>query len=49
VVEQGGAFYLFRLDGSGQCIADTWHETVEAAKVQASFEFGVEEGDWKES
>jgi hypothetical protein len=49
VVEQEGAFYLLRLDGGGQCIADTWHETAEAAKAQANFEYGVEEGDWKET
>jgi hypothetical protein len=47
VVEQDGAFYLLRLDCHDQCIADTWHETVEGAKAQARFEFGIEEGDWK--
>jgi hypothetical protein len=47
VVEQEGAFYLLRLDGDGRCIADTWHETVEGAKAQASFEYGIEESDWK--
>jgi hypothetical protein len=48
VVEQEGAVYLLRLDDDGQCIADTWHETVDAAKAQANFEFGIEDGDWKE-
>jgi hypothetical protein len=47
VVEQDGAFYLLRLDCHDQCIADTWHETVEGAKAQAKFEFGIEDGDWK--
>ena len=47
-VEQDGAFFRLRLDRAGRCIADTWHETLEAAKSQANFEFGVEEGDWKE-
>lgn len=49
VVELDGAIYLLRLDEGGECIADTWHETVEAAKAQAQFEFGIEDGDWKEA
>ena len=49
VVEQEGSFYLLRLDEQGECVADTWHETVEAAKAQANFEFGIEEGDWKDA
>lgn len=48
VVEQEGAVYLLRLDNRGECVADTWHETVEAAKAQANFEFGIEDGDWKD-
>ena len=47
IVEQDGAVYLLYLDQSGECIADTWHETVEAAKTQANFEFGVEDSDWR--
>jgi hypothetical protein len=47
-VLDGNAVYLLRLDGDGQCIADTWHETLEAAKEQARVEFGVERGEWKE-
>lgn len=49
VVEQDGAIYLLRLDEEGECIADTWHETVEAAKAQAQFEYGIEDSDWKEA
>ena len=48
IVEQESAIYLLRLDERGECVADTWHETVEAAKAQANFEFGIEDGDWKE-
>ena len=48
-VEEDGAIFLLRFDDEGQCTADTWHETVEAAKRQANFEFGIEEGDWKET
>lgn len=46
IVEQHGAIYLLRLDADGGCITDTWHETVDAAKQQATFEFGIVEGDW---
>lgn len=49
VVEQDGAFFLLRLDRAGHCIADTWHETLEAAKTQANVEFAVEESDWKDA
>ena len=48
VVEQDGAVYLLRLDSQGECLADTWHESVEAAKAQANFEFGIDDGDWKD-
>lgn len=48
VEEPDGAFFLLRLDRAGWCIADTWHESSETAKTQANFEFGIEEGDWKE-
>lgn len=48
LIEQDGAFYLLRLDDNGQCIADTWHATLEAAKAQAKFEYGIEDGDWKD-
>jgi hypothetical protein len=48
IVEQDGAVYLLRLDQDGACLADTWHETVEAAKVQANFEYGIKDSDWKD-
>jgi len=48
VVDQEGAIYLLRLDKEGQCIADTWHQTIEEAKAQASFEFNVNDCDWQE-
>jgi hypothetical protein len=47
VVECDGAVYLLRLNSLDECLADTWHESVEAAKAQANFEFGIEDGDWK--
>jgi len=48
IVEEEGAIYLLRLDPDDQCIADTWHDSMEAAKAQAHFEFGIQDSDWKE-
>jgi len=36
VVDEDGAIFLLRFDVEGQCVADTWHETVEAAKAQTN-------------
>jgi hypothetical protein len=49
IVEQGGAFYLLRFDNRGECTADTWHETVDAAKAQAKFEFDIEDQEWRDA
>ena len=46
IVEQEGAYYLLRLNAAGETIADTWHESVEAGKAQAKFEFGITGEDW---
>lgn len=40
-------FFLLRFNSKGECIADTWHESLEAAKKQAHFEFNIVEKDWK--
>lgn len=39
-------FFLFRLDEAGVCVADTWHLTLEDAKVQAEFEYAVSPDEW---
>jgi hypothetical protein len=43
-----GAFYLLYFSTAGECLTDTWHESIEQAKHQALFEFEIEEADWKE-
>jgi hypothetical protein len=43
-----GAFSLLYLDGQGECIADTWHETLDKAKAQANFEFALTDADWEQ-
>ncbi len=47
IAAEDSAFFLYRLDGKGECIADTWHQTVDEAKAQANHEYGIEEEDWK--
>jgi hypothetical protein len=46
-VRDDGVF-LLHLDEKGECVADTWHQSIEEAKEQARFEFLVQDGDWKE-
>jgi hypothetical protein len=40
-------FYLYYFDSNGKELTDTYHLTIEQAQKQASFEFGVEESDWR--
>ena len=48
IEEQAGAFYLLRFSRENECLADTWHLTVEEAKNQAEFEYGIKTTDWVE-
>jgi hypothetical protein len=41
--EQYGSFVLYRLDGNGGFVGDSWHGTVEDALWQVKKEFGI---DW---
>ncbi len=41
-----GGFYLLYLDESGREVTDTWHESLEDALRQATFEFNVDPEDW---
>lgn len=33
---------LFRYDATGECVADTWHESMDDALRQAKFEYELE-------
>ena len=48
IVQEDGAFYLFYFNECGVCFTDTWHQSLEEAKQQAAFEFGIEAGEWTE-
>ena len=45
--ENDGGYYLLYLDSNGRELADTWHETLEAAQGQAEFEFNVKPQEWR--
>lgn len=46
IVEEDERFFLRHFSGDGDCIADTWHPTVDEAKEQALFEFGILADQW---
>ena len=46
ISEEPSGFFLFHYNADGECISDTWHESLEEAKEQASFEFEIEDNDW---
>ncbi len=39
---------LYRLNGNGECVGDTWHESIDAAKEHASDEYGKAVLVWQE-
>mgnify|MGYP001603756822 CR=1 FL=1 len=45
--EEEDGFYLFYCDSDWKELNDTWHEDLESAKDQASFEFTGLEVKWK--
>ena len=46
--EDDTGYYLFYLNGSKECMTDTYHETIKNAIDQAQWEFGVDANDWEE-
>lgn len=44
-VEENG-FLLLRFDADGEFSGDTWHQSLDEAKEQARFEFGITESEW---
>lgn len=39
-------YYLLYLDAEGKKLTDTYHETLDEALAQATWEFGVEPSEW---
>jgi hypothetical protein len=48
ISQESSGIYLYHFDKGGNCIADTWHMTIDEAKDQANFDFGILAGDWRE-
>jgi hypothetical protein len=46
IEEKPDGVFLFRFAADGQVVGDTWHMTVEEAKQQAQYEFGVLLSNW---
>lgn len=46
IIQLNEEIHLLRLNSSGNCISDTWHASIDAAKEQASLEYEVREADW---
>jgi hypothetical protein len=39
VEERSDGVFLLRFTKTGECVGDTWHQTIDDAKAQAAFEF----------
>jgi hypothetical protein len=39
---------LYRLNSKGECVGDTWHESIDAAKEYASEEYGKAALIWRD-
>ena len=48
ISEKPDGVYLFHYNASGECIADTWHLSIDEARAQAEFEFKISKSDWRE-
>lgn len=46
LVPSAPGYYLLYLDCDGKEMTDTWHESVERAMDQATYEFGLIPEDW---
>lgn len=48
IVQDEAGVSLFRYCSEGNYIADTWHKSLEEAKRQAEYEFGITDEHWFE-
>lgn len=46
IYAKADGIFLYRYDEKGNCVGDTWHQNVEDAKYQATFEYGERVGAW---
>ena len=43
-----GDCFVFYLDTEFRCFADSWHQTIDDAKLEGSQAFGITEAEWQE-
>lgn len=48
IVPDKDGFFLFHLDQDEECVADTLHFSVDEAKRQAEFQYGITSDEWFE-
>jgi len=48
IEEKHDGIFINRYMENGSWVGDTWHKTIEEAKHQAEFEFGVKTDAWEE-
>jgi hypothetical protein len=48
IAREKDGYFLLHFNSESECVADTWHESLEAAKRQAEFEFNISDSDWTE-
>ncbi len=49
ISEENDAFLLLYINANGECFADTWHQTMQSAKREATLGFGIGPDDWVKS
>jgi hypothetical protein len=48
IKEDPDGIFLYRYTEDGSVVGDTWHQSVDEAKEQASFEYGELLNEWRE-
>ena len=46
ISQEGHDFFLLYLNADGECIADTWHQTLESAQKEGMLAFGIKPNEW---
>ncbi|MDE1152779.1 MAG: hypothetical protein PW788_09605 [Micavibrio sp.] len=48
IEENEDGFFLYRFDDKGNCVGDTWHQSLNEAKEQADYEFEQTLKNWQD-
>jgi hypothetical protein len=44
--EGDSSFFLLSISADGSCSSDTWHQSIDDAKHQAEYQYGVQKDEW---